>query len=93
MKTIKEQYKEIVCGFNDERTKNVTNKCVEIADDFAIRFGVFLFDNSYEPMYQDADNDGRIWVSYNQEGFFEYSTAKRFNIQELLKKFKKSQGL
>ena len=38
MKPIKEQYKEIVCGFNDKYTENVSNKCTEIADDYAIEF-------------------------------------------------------
>jgi hypothetical protein len=36
--SIKEQYKEIVCGFNEERTENVTNRCVEIAEQFTIKF-------------------------------------------------------
>ncbi len=35
---LKEQYKEIVCGFNDERTENVANRCAEIAEEFTIRF-------------------------------------------------------
>lgn len=42
MKTIKEQYREIVCGFNDERTENVANRCTEIADDYAIEFAKWL---------------------------------------------------
>ncbi len=42
MKTIKEQYREIVCGFNDERTENVANRCTEIADKFAIEFAKWL---------------------------------------------------
>jgi hypothetical protein len=93
MKTIKEQYKEIVSGFNDERTENVANRCVEIAEEIAIRFAFFLSDNMYEDMYQDKDGDGRNWVTYKQEGFDNYSTAEKFTIQELLEIFKKSQKL
>jgi len=44
MKTIKEQYKEIVCGWNEERTENVSNRCTEIADEFAIGFLLYLSD-------------------------------------------------
>ena len=47
MKTIKEQYKEIVCGWNEERTENVSNRCTEIADDFAIGFAEWLRNMSY----------------------------------------------
>lgn len=90
MKTLKEQYKEIVCGFNDERTENVANRCTEIAEETAIRFAFFLSDNMYEDMYQDKDGDGKTWVTYTQEGFESRSTAERFTIQEI---FKKSQGL
>lgn len=88
MKTLKEQYKEIVCGFNDERTENVANRCTEIAEETAIKFAWFLSDNLYECMYQDSN--GKHWVTYNQEGFEHKETAERFTIQEL---FKKSQGL
>lgn len=90
MKTLKEQYKEIVSGFNEERTENVANRCTEIAEDTAIRFALFLSDNVYENMYQDIDKDGKTWVTYTQEGFNSRSTAERFTIQEL---FKKSQKL
>jgi hypothetical protein len=90
MKTIKEQYKEIVSGFNDERTENVANRCAEIAEETAIKFALFLSDNLYEYMYQDIDNDGKTWVTYRQEGYEHFDTAERFTIQEL---FKKSQKL
>lgn len=46
MKTIKEQYKEIVCGWNEERTENVTNRCTEIADEFAIGFAEWIVNAS-----------------------------------------------
>lgn len=39
---MKEKYKEIVCGFNDERTENVANRCVEIAEEFTIEFAEWL---------------------------------------------------
>lgn len=42
MKTIKEKYKEIVSGWNDERTENVSKRCEEIADDYAIEFAEWL---------------------------------------------------
>ena len=45
MKSIKEQYKEIVCGFNDERTENVTNKCVDIADNHSVQFAKWIAKN------------------------------------------------
>lgn len=43
--TLKEQYKEIVSGFNEERTDNVANRCTEIAEDFAVDFAEWLFKN------------------------------------------------
>jgi len=39
---MKEKYKEIVCGFNDERTENVANRCVEIAEEFTIEFAEWI---------------------------------------------------
>ena len=42
MKTIKEKYKEIVSGWNDERTENVSKRCEEIADDYAIEFAEWI---------------------------------------------------
>ena len=93
MKSIKEQYKEIVCGFNDERTENVANRCVDIAGVFAIKFALFLSDNMYEDMYQDSDGDGKTWVSYHEDGFENYSTANLFTIEEILDIFKKRSGL
>ncbi len=42
MKPIKEQYKEIVSGFNDERTENVANRCTEIAEEFACGFAEWV---------------------------------------------------
>ena len=42
MKPIKEQYKEIVSGFNDERTENVANRCTEIAEEFATGFAEWV---------------------------------------------------
>jgi len=50
MKPIKEQYKEIVCGWNEERTENVSNRCTEIADEFAIGFGEYLDSLTYQDM-------------------------------------------
>jgi len=84
MKAIKEQYKEIVCGWNDERTENVSNRCAEIAKEFAIGFTLFLSDNVYENMYQDIDGDGKTWVSYLHDGYDNHPTAQRFTIQELI---------
>lgn len=42
---IKEQYREIVNGWNDERTDNFANRCTEIAEDFAVEFAEWLFKN------------------------------------------------
>ncbi len=42
MKPIKEQYKEIVSGWNDERTENVANRCTEIAEEFARGFAEWV---------------------------------------------------
>ena len=93
MKTIKEQYKEIVCGWNEERTDNVANRCTEIAEEFAIEFALFLSENMYENMYNDINKDGKTWVSYLQDGFHEHTQAERFTIQEILEIFKKEKGL
>jgi hypothetical protein len=40
-------------------------------------------------MYQDIDEDGKIWVSYFHDGHNNHSTAQRFTIQELLEIYKK----
>lgn len=42
MKTLKEQYKEIVGGYNEQYTENVSNKCVEIAENYCITFVSWL---------------------------------------------------
>ena len=38
MKTLKEQYAEIVGGYNPQYTENVSNKCVEIAENYCTTF-------------------------------------------------------
>ena len=44
---MKEKYKEIVCVFNDERTENVANRCVEIAEEFTIEFAKWINNSLY----------------------------------------------
>jgi len=60
MKTIKEQYKEIVSGWNDERTDNVANKCTEIANDYAIDFANWL-------RKQDTPENAEKWFGYSDQ--------------------------
>lgn len=56
MKTIKEKYKEIVSGWNDERTENVSKRCEEIADDYAIEFAEWLSFNDLFYSIQFGNN-------------------------------------
>lgn len=68
MKTIKEKYKEIVSGWNDERTENVSKRCEEIADDYAIEFGDFI------ERIKDADIDSldyNFYLTYTMEQLLE----------------------
>ena len=78
MKPIKEQYKEIVCGWNEERTENVANRCTEIADDYAIEFAEWLRVNYYD--------NGELWIEWN-------SDDNTHSSKELLEIFKKEKGL
>jgi hypothetical protein len=55
MKTIKEQYRKIVSGWNDERTENVSNKCVEIAEDFAVEFVEWFYHHGIKYCNPDPD--------------------------------------
>ncbi len=59
MKTIKEQYKEIVSGWNDERTENVSNRCVEIAEEFAVEFAKWVQFHS------------ELWIKYKTSEMLE----------------------
>ena len=40
--TLKDNFKQYVYGFNEERSENLANKCNEIADDYAIEFAEWL---------------------------------------------------
>lgn len=59
MKTIKEKYKEIVSGWNDERTENVSKRCEEIADDYAIEFAQWVQFHS------------ELWIKYKTSELLE----------------------
>jgi hypothetical protein len=59
MKPIKEQYKEIVSGWNDERTENVANRCTEIAEEFAVEFAQWVQFHS------------ELWIKYRTSELLE----------------------
>jgi hypothetical protein len=59
MKAIKEQYKEIVSGWNDERTENVSNRCTEIAEEFAVEFAQWVQFHS------------ELWIKYRTSELLE----------------------
>jgi hypothetical protein len=59
MKPIKEQYKEIVSGWNDERTENVANRCTEIAEEFAVDFAQWVQFHS------------ELWIKYRTSELLE----------------------
>jgi hypothetical protein len=59
MKSIKEQYKEIVSGWNDERTENVSNRCTEIAEEFAVEFAKWVQFHS------------ELWIKYKTSELLE----------------------
>jgi len=83
MKTIKEQYKEIVSGWNDERTDNVANKCTEIASDYAIEFAEWCDDNYFK--------NGK--GNSNWSASMDWDDDEKFTTKELLEIFKKEKGL
>jgi len=59
MKPIKEQYKEIVSGWNEQRTENVSNRCVEIAEEFAVEFAQWVQFHS------------ELWIKYRTSELLE----------------------
>ena len=59
MKSIKEQYKEIVSGWNNERTENVSNRCTEIAEEFAVEFAKWVQFHS------------ELWIKYKTSEMLE----------------------
>jgi hypothetical protein len=59
MKPIKEQYKEIVSGWNEERTENVANRCTEIAEEFAVEFAQWVQFHS------------ELWIKYRTSELLE----------------------
>ena len=86
MKTIKEQYKEIVCGWNEERTENVANRCTEIAEEFSICFLNWITKNGYEEYW----NTETPWVSIIEVLDVGEENAKCYTIKELLEIYKKT---
>ena len=83
MKPIKEQYKEIVCGFNDERTENVANRCEQIADEHAIEFAEWCDDNYFK--------NGK--GNSNWSASMDWDDNEKFTTKELLEIFKEEKGL
>lgn len=81
---MKEKYKEIVCGFNDERTENVANRCVEIAEEFAVKFAEFIDFEYYQHKYR---------CNTYAESLEDFEIDKTYSVKELLKIFKKEKGL
>ena len=67
MKPIKEQYKEIVCGFNDERTENVANRCEQIADNYAIEFAEWLVIRYNEDIIYDEYSTKELLEIFKKE--------------------------
>ena len=59
MKTIKEKYKEIVSGWNDERTENVSKRCEEIADDYAIEFAEWIEEYENNTICKISKTEGK----------------------------------
>jgi tRNA G46 methylase TrmB len=86
MKLLKQEFEEIV---NDVTLSNekVIKKCAKRADNHAIDFALFLSKNMYEDMYQDIDKDGKTWVCFPDDLHNNRKKAKRYTIEELLKKF------
>jgi len=57
----------------------------------AIKFALWLSENMYEDMYQDIEENGKTWVSYEDDddySYSDYNTAKRYTIEELYNKYK-----
>lgn len=67
MKTIKEKYKEIVSGWNDERTENVSKRCEEIADNYAIEFAEWLVIRYNEDIIYDEYTTDELLEIFKKE--------------------------
>lgn len=82
--TLKEKFRPHVkywdC-YNDEPLKyDHENKCIKIADEFAIGFAEFLINYNYHPMH-------KVWIRYGK------TANEKFTTKELLEIYKKEKGL
>lgn len=75
-------YKSFNVYQNKEKDKN-SNKCVEIADDYAIKFFEWTMDYCVE--FYDSTERGNIYKFSNHDN--------KYTNKELLKMFKKEKGL
>lgn len=91
--TLKDNFKQYVYGFNEERSENLANKCNEIADDYAIEFAEWKDDNFL--MYRD-----KTYYTKTSSPYFDVTKyvgkekpTKYYTLKELLEIFKKEYGL